>query len=120
MNGFPFIGITTYLATSYGPWVFQQLPGTEMEKTVARVNRFKTLDGGIVFSHRGVSDGDRDMKIVAEFSEAQVIAFREAIENSTYFNLFNREGVFKTLIKDFSFNGKNANINFYVSSKESE
>jgi hypothetical protein len=118
MSGIPIIGISTYLATDYGPWIFPQRPGSSMEKSFARVNRFKTLDGGVAFSHRGFSHSDREMRVKAELTESQVIDFRDAVENTSYFLLFNREGVFKTLVKKHSYDGTDLTISFYVASKE--
>ena len=55
------IGIASELWMPEGAFVLAALPASDIRRADRRVNRAKTLDGGVVVTDGGYADGDRDM-----------------------------------------------------------
>lgn len=70
------IGISTPLFDLLGHVTIHELPTSEMDQITRRVNRQKTLDGGVVINDGGYSAGDRD--IVIQWRVSNELMLRKA------------------------------------------
>ena len=92
------ISITSKTGSSDGV-IIEELKDSEFKRLTPRVTKSRTLDGGVVYDHRGMITADREFNIRAvNLSEAQVNAIQTIIENETYINLACDEGFFEGVI----------------------
>jgi hypothetical protein len=93
-----------------------QLSG-DYENT-ARISRDKTLDGGSVFSHYGVTDTDRTFLIECRLSTPEAVALKAYFENAVVLRISFWEGSFSGYIYRLSIRRDGtAKITFYFSEK---
>ena len=57
------IALSTSIFDLDGHVVLRELPSTDMGETRRRVNRQKTLDGGVVVNDSGYAPGDRTIEV---------------------------------------------------------
>jgi len=79
--------------------IFQELKTSILDDVQARVSRVKTLDGGVVVTHSGVTDGDRTLQIKARLTETQAIALKAIYTNDTFISIAFTDGVFYGVIQ---------------------
>ena len=81
------ISITSKSGSSDGV-IFDESKESGFKTFEPRVTKSKTLDGGVVYDHRGMVTADREFRIRASnLSIAQISALQTIIENETYVNL---------------------------------
>jgi len=107
------ISITSKTGSSEGV-IFEELPGSKFKDMVPRVTKTKTLDGGVVYDHRGMVTADREFNIRAVINEAQTAALQAIIENETYINMSCGEGFFEGVISRADFSNGNLNMDFWI------
>ena len=107
------ISITSKTGSSEGV-IFDELPGTKFKDLSPRVTKSKTLDGGVVYDHRGMVTADREFNIRALLSKVQTEALQTIIENETYVNLACEEGFFEGVISRAKINAGNLDLDFWV------
>jgi len=108
------ISITSKTGSSEGV-IFEELPGSKFKDLVPRVTKTKTLDGGVVYDHRGMVIADREFNIRASaLTKTQVEALQTIIENETYVNMACEEGFFEGVISRADINNGNVNLDFWV------
>ncbi len=77
------IGISTIDYNSSGALIIREATDSEMKSLSARLSRERTLDGGVVLTHSGVSHGDRTLSVMAAITEAEEEALRTIFEDET-------------------------------------
>jgi len=107
------ISITSKTGSSDG-LIFEELPTSKLRDLVPRVTKAKTLDGGVVYDHRGMITADREFTIRAKLTEAQATALQEIVENETYVNFSSSEGFFEGVISSVGTDGDTTDIRFWV------
>jgi len=107
------ISITSKTGSSEGV-IFEELPGSKFKDLVPRVTKSKTLDGGVVYDHRGMVTADREFNIRALLTEAQTAALQTIIENETYVNLSCADGFFEGVISRAKINIGKLDMDFWV------
>jgi hypothetical protein len=105
---------TLEIDSSYSNVLFYELPTSRFRDTSARVVRTKTLDGGSVIDHRGVSDGDRAFNIQAELDQAIADALEYIHENNTILNISCPKGFFSGAISSLRIENGNLEMTFLV------
>jgi len=107
------ISITSKTGSSDG-LIFEELPTSKLRDLVPRVTKAKTLDGGVVYDHRGMITADREFEIKANLTEPQAIALQLIVENETFINLSNNEGFFEGVIGSVGLDSGITTIRFWV------
>ncbi len=92
------ISISKITQDSAGAILINEDITSRMLKTLARVSRAATLDGGSVIDHQGYSDADLRFEIVADLTEAQESLLWSIYKSETFVNVSTKEGVFKAAI----------------------
>ena len=80
--------------------LFKELRTSKLFDTQARVSRVKTLDGGVVVTHSGVTDGDRTLQVKARLSDDQATSLKSIYTNDTFVNIAFSDGLFYGVIQD--------------------
>ena len=108
------ISITSKSGSSEGV-IFEELPGSKFKDLIPRVTKTKTLDGGVVYDHRGMVTADRQFNILAKaLTKDQVEALQTIIENETYVNMACGEGFFEGVISRADIDNGNLNMDFWI------
>ena len=81
--------------TSGDSIVIDEKPQSSIYDAQARVNRYETLDGGVVVDHQGFVAGDRTIQIVCNPSETDANTLKTLFENETLIHI-SIEGGFYT------------------------
>jgi len=84
------------------PFFFPILPSSSIRNVAARLNRVRTLDGGVVLSHRGFSHGDRTMTIETRLSTAERKRLVSMLDAETSWTLACPEGLFRCAVAEIS------------------
>ena len=84
------------------PFLFPILPSSSIRNVAARLNRVRTLDGGVVLSHRGFSHGDRTMTIETRLSTAERKRLVSMLGAETSWTLACPEGLFRCAVAEIS------------------
>ena len=93
------ISITSKSGSSDGV-IFQESNKSGFKTFEPRLTKTPTLDGGVVYDHRGMVTADREFRIIANnLSAIQTSALQTIIENETYVNLSTDEGFFEGVIQ---------------------
>ena len=79
--------------------------GSDIRKGTARVNKSKTLDGAVVILHNGFVEGDRNMRIKAQVTEAERAVLWSIFSTQTFVNIAFEEGVFNGVIQTLNDDG---------------
>lgn len=113
------ISISTTVFDMIGNLIIKnETPSFDMRTLSRRINRSKTLDGGVVLQDSGFAHGDRtfNIKVVAAKKD---YAERMFYLTSNYAELLfvNSEGVFEGNIENYSFLKGNLNFTFLVIQK---
>jgi hypothetical protein len=93
----------------------REMPSTDLGHTTRRVNRAKTLDGGVAFNDGGHAEGDRTIVVhwrpgtVAEYAAAQrlVELYPELVVST-------RSGVFTAVPSALKYRGREAVMTLLV------
>ena len=107
------ISITSKTGSSEGI-IFEELPNSKLRDMIPRVTKSKTLDGGVVYDHRGMVTADREFVVNARLSQAQFEALQTIVENETYVNLSSPEGFFEGVISDLTIDNDITKFNYWV------
>lgn len=92
-------------------------PDSELGNTTRRVNRVKTLDGGVSINDTGFSQGDRELKIKAKLSNVEIAAIQRLQSLYPLLSISTKYGVFEGVINQISENAPQSHINFLVKGK---
>jgi len=112
--------ISAAAAANGGQVRIQEAPGSDMETLRPRVTRTATLDGGVVITHQGWSDGDRTLQIVArDMSLDDRDTLRTMVQNQTEFVLSCRHGCYRGAIDSARLDRDPVRIIFIVKEAES-
>ena len=97
--------------------VIDELPqASSIYDGLARVGRYKTLDGGTIIDHQGYVSGDRSLQIKCKLSEADETIVRSLFENETLVHVSTKHGFFSAAIS--SLKGDNGAITLTILLKE--
>jgi len=113
------ITINTKNYNTAGSFVFYDKdmlsPPAEYKNIERRVNRTKTLDGGVYISDNGYAVGDKTLIITLNQPDKDLIASLETIfsTNSEYITSTDI-GVYLSVLKDVKYSGGNATITFLI------
>lgn len=107
------ISITSKTGSTDGV-IFDELEDTALRDLTPRVTKTKTLDGGVVYDHRGMVTADREFVINARLTQTQFEALQEIVENETYVNMSTREGFFEGVIESLKIKEDITTINYWV------
>jgi hypothetical protein len=108
------ISITSKTGSSDGV-IFQESKTSGFKTFQPRVTKSKTLDGAVVYDHRGMVEADRVFNIKASYlTQAQVSAIQNIIENETYVNLSTDEAFFEGVISRAELDRGFLNMDFWV------
>ena len=79
------------------------------------MTKSKTLDGKVVYDHRGMAEADREFNIKAnKLTVAQIAAIQAIIENETYVHLSTDEGFFEGVISRAELDRGFLDMDFWV------
>ena len=93
------ISITSKTGSSDGV-IFIESKESGFKTFEPRVTKSKTLDGAVVYDHRGMVTADREFRILANnLSVSQSSAIQTIIENETYVSLSTDHGFFEGVIQ---------------------
>lgn len=108
------ISITSKTGSSDGV-IFQESKQSGFKTFEPRVTKSKTLDGAVVYDHRGMVEADREFNIKAtNLTEAQTAALQTIIENETYVNLATDEAFFEGVISRADIDRGFLDMDFWV------
>ena len=108
------ISITSKTGSSDGV-LFQESKKSGFKTFEPRVTKSKTLDGAVVYDHRGMVEADREFNIKADnLTKAQMDAIQTIIENETYVNLATDEGFFEGVISKAEIDNGFLDLDFWV------
>lgn len=97
-----------------GDLVFKIDPDSDLDSTTRRVNRVKTLDGGVSINDTGFSDGDREFKLKAKLEGAEFEQLKRLYQLYPLLSISTKLGVFEGVIDQVSEAPPFININFLV------
>jgi len=89
-------------------------PDSELGSSTRRVNRVKTLDGGVSINDTGFSDGDREFKLKAQLSALEVEQINRLYQLYPLLSISTSNGVFEGAIDQVTETPPTTNINFLV------
>ena len=93
------ISITSKSGSSDGV-IFQESKRSGFKTFEPRVTKSRTLDGAVVYDHRGMVTADREFRILANnLTAIQAAAIQTIIENETYVNMATDEAFFEGVIQ---------------------
>lgn len=92
------ISITSQSGSSDGV-IFQESKKSSFKNFQPRVTKSQTLDGAVVYDHRGMVEADREFSITALLTQNQADALQSIVENETYVNLATDEAFFQGVIQ---------------------
>jgi len=108
------ISITSKTGSSDGV-IFQESKQSGFKTFQPRVTKSQTLDGAVVYDHRGMVEADREFNIKASnLSAAQTGAIQTIIENETYVNLATDEAFFEGVISRSELDNGFLDMDFWV------
>ena len=107
------ISITSKTGSSEGV-IFEELQTSKLRDMIPRVTKSKTLDGGVVYDHRGMVTADREFIVNARLTQSQFEALQTIVQNETYVNLSSQEGFFEGVISDLSIEDDITKFNYWV------
>lgn len=107
------ISITSLTGSSEGV-IFEESKASALRRVSPRITKSKTLDGGIFIDHRGVSEGDRELEIKANISEATAAALQYIYENETLVNLACQYGFYQGAISNLDLKNGAMELTFWV------
>jgi len=108
------ISITSVTGTSDGV-IIEESKASGFKTFLPRVTKSKTLDGAVVYDHRGMVTADREFKIVANnLTESQSEALQTIVENETYVNLATDEALFRGVIQSAEIDRGFLDMTFWV------
>ena len=84
--------------TSGNSVVINELPSSDTYEGVARVGRYKSLDGGVIIDHQGYVAGDQTLQINCELSENDETILKNLFENETIVHVSTKYGFFTAAI----------------------
>lgn len=111
------IGIATITSNSAGAVLINDKRKSEDKKASARINRTKTLDGGVCIVHNGFSHGDRTVSIKATITQTDADALWTIFQDETLVMFSNDEGCFDAYINNLTIDGGQVTIEIYLSAK---
>jgi len=100
-----------------GSMVINIDPSSDLGSTTRRVNRVKTLDGGVSINDTGFAEGDRELKIKAQLSNSQIAQIRRLQQLYPLLSVSSSVGVFEGVINQISESPPVTNINFLVKAR---
>ena len=112
------IGISTLTADTNGHAIIDT--DIDIRDNTSRVSRVKTLDGGVVVTHSGYSDGDITVNIEAEISTTVSDTLWYIFRNHSYINLASKEGVFLSVIRSLKIDNGKMKMTILIKSRGSE
>ena len=93
------ISITSQSGSSNGV-IFIESKESKFKTFEPRVTKSQTLDGGVVYDHRGMIEADREFNIIANnLNQTQIDGIQNIIENETYINVATDEAFFQAVIQ---------------------
>ena len=94
------ISISTITANESGSVIINELQDSRLDDQTARISRVKTLDGGVVITHSGVSVGDRTFNISCRPSESDLVKLQTIFEDETFVLVAYKSDVYLGVIVD--------------------
>jgi len=107
------ISITSITGSSPGV-IFEENGRSNLTEIEPRVSKSKTLDGGVVFDHRGFVTADRELDIKASVDSDQASALEYLAKNETFTNLACDVGFFEGTIARLVIQNGEADFIFWV------
>jgi len=108
------ISITSKSGSSDGV-IFDESKESGFKTFEPRVTKSRTLDGAVVYDHRGMVTADREFRILANnLTAIQAAAIQTIIENETYVNMATDEAFFEGVIQRAELDRGNLDMIFWV------
>lgn len=101
------ISITTKIPGTNDAIIINNEIDSQIKKASARVSKVKTLDGGVVVTHSGFSDGDRNININASLSDTDAEILWNIFTTQTFVNVATDDGFFNAVIKSVNISNSN-------------
>lgn len=115
--GYKMIGLARTTIDANGAIIFHEDSGkSKFYSMTTRVKKVATLDGACVVVNNGFSESDKDFKVAATFTKAQVAAFEYIYELSELITCSTKTGFFLGIISFYE--NKNGEITFTFIVKE--
>jgi len=111
------IGIASQLYDAVGSGVFTLRPESKITARTRRVSRTKTLDGGVVFTDGGYTDGDRNFTAIVEYEDSSWVLIRHLLEDCTLVVVSILEGCYLATLGAASLDKANIKISILLKEK---
>ena len=94
------VSITTSAPIENGKLLIKKYKlNSKVKNASARISKSKTLDGGVVVSHNGFTDGDRKIDISAILSKTNSDVLWDMFTGQTFITVAIDDGVYNAVIK---------------------
>jgi len=100
-----------------GAILLKELTNKNAYKSTARVSHNKTLDGGCVLVHSGVSDCDRPILIKASIRKTDESKMQTIYENETIVTISTKHGCYSGAIQRLNMRGGIVSMNLLLKEK---
>lgn len=114
------IAISTLTQNPAGHLVIHEKKSSQLNDLPARVERTKTLDGGVYINHSGVADGDRTLSIIARMTETDRARLVNIHKTETFVRVAIPDGVYQAAISSVRQQQADTVITILIKEKESE
>jgi len=111
------MGIASQIFDEEGSGAFKLLPASKLSGRTRRVGRTKTLDGGVVLTDSGYSDGDRTLVGIVPYEENQWTLARHLIEECTWVVVSIDDGCYSAQINQVSVTAAGIRISILLKEK---
>lgn|SRR5574343_198663 len=96
------IGLASQLMNESGDFVLSVLPNTQLRENTRRVQRRKTLDGGVVITDGGFAHGDRTLQVQIASTEALWAALWAFFQTALMVTVATEDGCYLAALEDMS------------------
>lgn len=96
------IGLASQLVDASGSFVLSVLPDTKCRENTRRVQRRKTLDGGVVITDGGFAHGDRTLQLQIASTEVLWAALWAFFQTALIVTVAMEDGCYLAAMEDLS------------------
>lgn len=89
-------------------------PSSKLYAATPRIQRDKTLDGGVVMINHGFAAGDSAFQVTAKLSESDETILQAIVENETLISLSTEHGFFEGAVNNLTIQNGQASFNFLI------
>jgi hypothetical protein len=108
------IGISTITADTSGNVIIEPNANTKMKNNTRRAIRTKTLDGGVVFTDSGYTDGDRTFQIHSNVTKETWDKIWNIFKSYTLVQVASEDGFFSAAIESARYEENEAILSILI------